>query len=75
MADKEDIGPSSSLKRNVSCFGKAFLSWNSKHLLGIHRDLYSADSDINVRVNYFLNTNPPRKNYSQSKGKSNTCAK
>ena len=49
--------------------------WNIKHLLGIRRDFYRADSDINVWVNYLFNIDPPRKNYSQSRGKSNTCTK
>ena len=51
------------------------LRWNIEHLLGICRDFYRAYSDINVWVNSFLNIDPPKKNYSQSKGKSNTCAK
>ena len=43
--------------------------------MDIRRDFYRAYSDINVLVNSFLNINTPRNNYSQSKGKSNTCAK
>ena len=44
-------------------------------MLGVRRDFYYADSDTNVRVNYFLNIDPTRKDYTQSKGKSNSCAK
>ena len=51
------------------------MSWNSEHLLDICHDFYLANSNIKVCVNYFVNIDPPRKNLSQSKGKSNTCAK